>query len=200
VENMTALALANPKPTNISLLGTEKEAKHLQDNFPGSEAYLGTDATLETFKENASRFPVLHLGTHGCFDPEGCKNLGMEANTILFANNEQYHIADAGLLGLKDTEILALSACQTAQEANANGKELSGLAYVLERAGAKTVMASLWNAEDNISANIMTNFYTNMQQGMSKNKAMRKAKLSHLKTGEKIHPFFWSPFILIGNN
>ncbi|ACB53817.1 hypothetical protein cce_4469 [Crocosphaera subtropica ATCC 51142] len=199
-KTLSALALANPKPTNINLSGTEKEAKHLEDNFPGSEAYLGTDATLQTFKDNASRFPILHLGTHGCFDPDGCPNLGMEANTILFANNEQYNIADAALLGLKNTEILVLSACQTAKEANANGRELSGLAFVLERAGAKTVMASLWNAEDDTSANIMTNFYTNMKQGMSKNEAMQLAKLNYLETGEYDHPYFWSPFILIGNN
>ena len=197
---MTALALANPKPTARNLPGTEKEAQHLMENLPGSEAYIGTEATLQTFKENASRFPILHLGTHGCFEPKGCPNLDMEANTILFANNEQYNIADAALLGLKNTEILALSACQTAKEANANGRELSGLAFVLERAGAKTVMASLWNADDNVSANIMNDFYTNMKQGMSKNEAMRQAKLSHLKTGKKSHPFFWSPFILIGNN
>ncbi len=200
-KNMKALVLANPKPTQETLPGTEKEAQHLMDNFPGSEAYLGTDATLQTFEENASRFSILHLGTHGCFDPDGCPDLGMEANTILFANNEQYHIADADLLGLKNTEILALSACQTAKEANANGRELSGLAFVLERAGAKTVLASLWNADDNISANIMKDFYTNIkEEGMSKSEAMRQAKISHIQTGEKIHPFFWSPFILIGNN
>ena len=123
---MTAFALANPKPTEETLPGTEKEAQHLTNNFPGSEAYLGTDATLQNFKENASRFSILHLGTHGCFDPNGCPDLGMEPNTILFANNEQYNIADAALLGLTDTGILALSSCQTAKEANANGRELSG--------------------------------------------------------------------------
>ncbi|MCZ8188488.1 MAG: CHAT domain-containing protein, partial [Microcystis sp. LE19-338.1B] len=47
---------------------------------------------------------------------------------------------------------MTLSACQTAKEANADGQEISGLAYVLERAGAKSVIASLWNAEDNTSA------------------------------------------------
>ncbi len=68
----------------------------------------------------------------------------MQANTILFANNQQYNIADAALLGLKNTELITLSACQTAKEANADGQEISGLAYVLERAGAKSVIASLW--------------------------------------------------------
>jgi len=121
----------------------------------------------------------------------------MQANTILFANNQQYNIADAALLGLKNTELITLSACQTAKEANANGQEISGLAYVLERAGAKSVIASLWNAEDSTSAEIMTQFYQNLQKGMTKSEAMQKAKLSQID--QHPHPFFWSPFILIGD-
>ncbi len=195
--SLKALALANPKPTNQELKGTEKEAENLLKIFPQSETYLGEKATLDTFKTQASRFSILHLGTHGCFELAGCPNLKMEANTILFANNQQYNIADAALLGLKNTELITLSACQTAKEANANGQEISGLAYVLERAGAKSVIASLWNAEDNTSAEIMTQFYQNLQKGMTKSEAMQKAKLSQIETNP--HPFFWSPFILIGD-
>ncbi|MCA2628744.1 MULTISPECIES: tetratricopeptide repeat protein [unclassified Microcystis] len=191
---LQGLAFANPKPTQEELKGTEIEAETISKIFPGSEKYLGTNATLDIFKKQAFRFSILHLGTHGCFDLAGCPNLGMQANTILFANNQQYNIADAALLGLKNTELITLSACQTAKEANADGQEISGLAYVLERAGAKSVIASLWNAEDNTSAEIMTQFYQNLKNGMSKSEAMRQAKLSQIKS----HPFFWSPFILIG--
>ena len=193
--SLKALSLANPQPTQQELKGTEAEAKYLQDNFPGSETYIGTGATLDTFKTQAPRFSILHLGTHGCFNLNGCPKLGMEANTILFANNEQYDIANAALLGLKNTELITLSACQTAKEANADGKEISGLAYVLERAGAKAVIASLWNAEDKTSSAIMTQFYNNIKEGMSKSEAMRQAKLSQIN----LHPWFWSPFILIGD-
>ena len=196
-KNLQALALANPKPTNQELKGTEKEAENLLKIFPQSETYLGEKATLDTFKTQASRFSILHLGTHGCFELAGCPNLKMQANTILFANNQQYNIADAALLGLKNTELITLSACQTAKEANANGQEISGLAYVLERAGAKSAIASLWNAEDNTSAEIMTQFYQNLQKGMTKSEAMQQAKLSQIETNP--HPFFWSPFILIGD-
>ncbi|MFN6234273.1 CHAT domain-containing protein, partial [Microcystis sp.] len=192
---LQGLAFANPKPTQEELKGTEIEAETISKIFPGSEKYLGTNATLDIFKKQAFRFSILHLGTHGCFDLAGCPNLGMQANTILFANNQQYNIADAALLGLKNTELITLSACQTAKEANADGQEISGLAYVLERAGAKSVIASLWNAEDNTSAEIMTQFYQNLKNGMSKSEAMRQAKLSQIKS----HPFFWSPFILIGS-
>ncbi|MCZ8127351.1 MAG: tetratricopeptide repeat protein [Microcystis sp. LE19-114.1B] len=191
---LQGLAFANPKPTQEELKGTEIEAETISKIFPGSEKYLGTNATLDIFKKQAFRFPILHLGTHGCFNLAGCPNLGMQANTILFANKEEYKIADAALLGLKNTELITLSACQTAKEANADGQEISGLAYVLERAGAKSVIASLWDAEDNTSAEIMTQFYQNLKNGMTKSEAMQKAKLSQIKS----HPFFWSPFILIG--
>ncbi|MFO0148282.1 MAG: CHAT domain-containing protein, partial [Microcystis sp.] len=191
---LQGLAFANPKPTQKELKGTEIEAETISKTFPGSEKYLGTNATLDIFKKQAFRFSILHLGTHGCFDLAGCPNLGMQANTILFANKEQYNIADAALLGLKNTELITLSACKTAKEANADGQEISGLAYVLERAGAKSVIASLWNAEDNTSAEIMTQFYQNLKNGMTKSEAMRQAKLSQIKS----HPYFWSLFILIG--
>jgi CHAT domain-containing protein/uncharacterized protein HemY len=191
---LQGLAFANPKPTQEELKGTEIEADNISKIFPGSEKYLGTNATLDIFKKQAFRFSILHLGTHGCFNLAGCPNLDMQANTILFANNQQYNIADAALLGLKNTELITLSACQTAKEANADGQEISGLAYVLERAGAKSVIASLWSAEDNTSAEIMTQFYQNLKNGMTKSEAMQKAKLSQIKS----HPFFWSPFILIG--
>ncbi len=191
---LQGLAFANPKPTQEELKGTEIEAETISKIFPGSEKYLGINATLDIFKKQAFRFSILHLGTHGCFNLAGCPNLGMQANTILFANKEQYNIADAALLGLKNTELITLSACQTAKEANADGQEISGLAYVLERAGAKSVIASLWSAEDNTSAEIMTQFYQNLKNGMTKSEAMRQAKLSQIKS----HPYFWSPFILIG--
>ena len=191
------LAFSNPKPTPQELNGTKKEAENILTIFPGSEYYPDEKATLNAFKVQSSRFSIIHIGTHGCFELAGCPNLKMEANTILFANNQQYNIADAALLGLKNTELITLSACQTAKEANANGQEISGLAYVLERAGAKSVIASLWNVPDEASSEIMTQFYQNLQKGMTKSEAMQKAKLSQIETNP--HPFFWSPFILIGD-
>ena len=181
------------------------EVDYLIQNFPGSQDYRGEKATLDNFKTYASRFSILHLGTHGCFVAEGCPELDMQPNTLLFANKQQYSIAEAALLGLKDTEIIVIGACQTAQITEIEGVGLSGLAYIWERAGAKSLIASLWNAPDKIefedqpdvliSSEIMTRFYDNLKQGMSKAEAMRQAKLSLIDQ----HPFFWSPFILIGD-
>jgi len=189
------LALGNPIPrAPQNLAGTEEEVRNIAQLFPGSSAYIGNAATLDQFKTQAPRFPFLHLATHGCFQQGGCQQLGMEENTLLFADS-QFNIRDAALLGLQNTRLLTLSACQTAMQANSNGEEISGVAYVFERAGAQAVMASLWSVSDSATKDLMVEFYQNINKGMSKNEALRQAKLSQIDR----HPFYWSPFILIGD-
>ena len=189
------LALGNPVPRNQqNLPGTEAEVRNIAQLLPGSSAYIGNTATLDQFKTQAPRFPFLHLATHGCFQPEGCQKLDMKANTLLFADS-QFNIADAALLGLQNTRLLTLSACQTALQANSNGEEISGIAYIFERAGAQAVMASLWSVDDAATKELMVEFYQNINKGMSKGEALRQAKLSLIGR----HPYYWSAFILIGD-
>jgi CHAT domain-containing protein len=189
------LALGNPIPrVPQNLSGSEEEVRNIAQLLPGSSAYIGNAATLDQFRLQAPRFPFLHLATHGCFQRGGCQKLGMEENTLLFADS-QFNIRDAALLGLQNTRLLTLSACQTALQANSNGEEISGVAYVFERAGAQAVMASLWSVDDSATKDLMVQFYQNINKGMSKNEALRLAKLSQISR----HPFYWSPFILIGD-
>jgi CHAT domain-containing protein len=189
-ELILQLSLASKAP----LPGATQEVQAIQNIFRNSQTLIEQAATLEAFKQDAPRFSILHLATHGCFQPNGCPNLGLEANTILFANNQQFPIADAALLGL-NTRLLVLSACQTAQPAQANGEEISGLAYVLERAGARAVMATLWSVEDQATRDLMINFYQNLNQGQNKAEALQQAKIAQIHR----HPYFWSAFLLIGD-
>jgi CHAT domain-containing protein/Tfp pilus assembly protein PilF len=189
------LALGNPVPRPPqNLPGSEIEVRNIAQLLSGSSAYIGNDATLDRFKTQAPRFPFLHLATHGCFQPGGCKSLGMDENTLLFADS-QFNIRDAALLGLQNTRLITLSACETAIQANSNGEEISGMAYIFERAGAQAVMASLWIVDDAATKDLMIQFYQNINKGMSKNEALRQAKLSQIT----LHPYYWSPFILIGD-
>ena len=191
----TLLGLGNPFPNDDrTLQGAEDEIKSITPLLPGSEAFLGAKAKLDTFKTQASRFSILHLATHGCFRPEGCPDLKLEANTILF-RDRNLNIADAALLGLKNTDLVVLSACQTAVSANSNGEEFAGIAYLFERAGARSVIASLWLAKDEETKQLMIQFYQNLKKGMTKGEALRQAKLSLITK----HPLYWSPFILIGD-
>jgi len=194
------LAMGNPVPHNPhNLPGAEEEVKTITQLFPNSQAYLHDQATLDQFKQQAPRFAFLHLATHGCFQPNDCEKYDMAANTILFANNTQWPITDAALLGLDHTRLIALSACQTAREADTEGKSISGVAYLFERAGAQAVMATLWSVSDKHTQTLMSNFYQHVAAGMSQGEALREAKLAQINTGDEDHPFYWSAFILIGD-
>ncbi|NJM74299.1 MAG: CHAT domain-containing protein, partial [Scytonema sp. RU_4_4] len=189
------LAFGNPLPrVPQNLPGAEEEVKNITQLFPTSQAYLGNNATLNNFKTYASRFPLLHLATHGCFQNQDCKKLNLKKNSLLFADT-QFDIADAARLGLQGTQLLTLSACQTAQENNSDREGIIGVAYIFERAGAKAVMASLWAVEDKATQELMIEFYKNIKQGMSKAEALQKAKLKQIER----HPYYWSPFVLIGD-
>ncbi|MEH2454852.1 CHAT domain-containing protein, partial [Nostoc sp.] len=191
------LAFGNPVPRDPqNLPGAETEVRKIKEILPDSEFYIGSDATLEKFKNQALRFSFLHLATHGCFQAEDCKKVKLKKNTLLFADT-QFDIANAAVLGLQGTQLITLSACQTAVDTNLNGAGIAGFAYIFERAGAKAVMASLWAVDDKATQQLMVDFYQNLKQGMTKGEALQKAKLKLIK--DYPHPFYWSPFVLIGD-
>jgi CHAT domain-containing protein len=198
------LGFANPQPQDpFNLPGTEAEVDALLRLAPESEIYRHQQATLEQFKRQSPRHRYLHLATHGCFQQLGCclqdncadYQPDMKANTLLFADGE-YPLADAALLGLQNTELVALTACQTALQTNIDGDAIMGMAYIWERAGARALMATLWNVDDAATEAVVTEFYRlMMQEKLTKVEALRKAKLSQSHR----HPFFWSPLVLIGD-
>ena len=176
-KKLNLLALGNPSPDDgRNLAGAEAEVKSITALLP-SESYLRKQATLSNFRNLAPRFSILHLATHGCFQPQGCADLKMSANTLLFSDST-LNIADAALLGLKNTDLVVLSACQTALQTSSNGEEFAGIAYLFERAGARSAIASLWLAKDEETKQLMIEFYKNLNQGKTKGEALRQAKLS----------------------
>ncbi|MBN3897823.1 MAG: CHAT domain-containing protein, partial [Nostoc sp. NOS(2021)] len=196
-KRQAVLAFGNPVPSGLQTLpGAEAEVRKIKEILPDSEVYIHNDATLEKFRSQALRFSFLHLATHGCFKTEDCKTLNLKNNTLLFAD-KPLDIANAALLGLQNTQLITLSACQTAVDTNLNGAGIAGVAYVFERAGAKAVMASLWAVDDEATQQLMVEFYQHLKQGMTKGEALQKAKLKLI--ADHRHPFYWSPFVLIGD-
>ncbi|WP_039932835.1 CHAT domain-containing protein [Limnospira maxima] len=191
------LAFGNPQPSPFDTPGAEQEARQVTEIFSG-EYWVREEATRDRFQNDSPRFNILHLANPICFQANGCPGLGLGANQILFAHGETFNIADIGLLGLNQTNLVVLSGgFPTGMETESEGGGLVAIAYLFERAGADAVIASLWNAEDNTTLLIMTEFYENVKQGMTKAEALRQAKLTFAQEG--IHPFYWSPLILIGD-
>jgi CHAT domain-containing protein len=165
------------------------EIKALAPLFPEAMALLDENASLAAMQERAPDADLLHLACHGQFRPDN----------PLFSS---LRLAD-GWLTVRDTYslnlqcgLVALSACETGVSAVAPGDELIGLARGFISAGAPTLLLSLWTVDDEATANLMISFYRRLRDGERPAAALREAQLEAMS--EQPHPFFWSPFVLVG--
>ena len=184
----------------------EDELNTIKSIFGESEILLNqefTEASLEE-KLQGSDFPVVHLATHGQFGSTADRTFilsGTEQGNPLINVNQFDTLLRAGNLRRdRPIELLVLSACNTAQ---GDSEAILGLAGVAVRAGARSTIATLWAADDEATANLMGKFYTNLSQNtdISKAKALRQAQLELLSESDSLyrHPFYWAPFVLVGN-
>jgi CHAT domain-containing protein len=90
-----------------------------------------------------------------------------------------------------------LSACQTA---SGDDRAALGLAGLAVRSGARSTIATLWSVNDAAAAVLMTSFYQELAKpGTTKAEALRRAQLSTLSNPQFKSPYYWAPFILVGN-
>jgi CHAT domain-containing protein len=95
-----------------------------------------------------------------------------------------------------------LSACQTAKEAarSGSGSELITLAEAFAMAGAPTLVATLWEVEDNSTRIFALAFYDALMiKKKDKLDALRAGQIALIRSAEYSHPFYWASFIMIGS-
>ena len=99
-----------------------------------------------------------------------------------------------------EIELLVLSACETA---SGDPRATLGLAGVAVQAGARSTLATLWAVADESTTQLVGEFYRQLQKSQTtkanKAQVLRQAQLSLIKDKKFNHPYFWSPFVLIGN-
>lgn len=184
----------------------EEELRTIENLFDRSEVLLNqefTQASLEQ-KLQESDFPVIHLATHGQFGSTADRTFILsgaeQGNPLINVNQFDNLLKAGGLRRSKPIELLVLSACNTAQ---GDERAILGLAGVAVRAGARSTIATLWGANDEATADLMGKFYNNLatNRQISKAGALRKAQLELLAASDSQyrHPYYWAPFVLIGN-
>ena len=136
-----------------------------------------------------------------------------ERSYIVLAPDEQNDLGRLPYLeipglytALSDTQLVVLSACETAVPLSPNGDvmeggglEIAGLANQFRRAGVPRLLASLWQVSDESTAALMARFYAALGEGRSATEALAVAQRVLLNDPTQSHPFYWAPFILIGN-
>ncbi|MBI5638863.1 MAG: CHAT domain-containing protein [Nitrospirae bacterium] len=150
---------------------------------------------LETELE-AGRYSIVHLATHGEFGdtPENTFLLTWDGRLTMDSIEK---IMMPNRIRKNPIELLVFSACQTAK---GNDRAALGLAGISVKAGVKSALATLWSVDDEATYQLITEFYRQMKDpSTSKAKALQQAQLKVLYELNYRHPFYWSPFLLIGN-
>ncbi len=215
------------------LKGAQIEAEEVTDILREGEylvsASSDVNATEESFKLlSGSGIKIMHIATHGFYEPEGKKksfsdyltkgnennkeDLSLSRSGLFLAGaasaidpNKRKDIpegVDDGILTAKEIsrldfqglDLVVLSACQTGLGA-ITGEGVFGLQRGFKKAGAQTIIMSLWKVDDAATKDLMTEFYKNLIDGMSKRESFMEAQgLLRIKYQD---PKKWAAFIMV---
>jgi CHAT domain-containing protein len=193
---------------NLSdLPATESEVKALGQLF-GEQAtlFMGPEASESKAKAEMGKAGYLHFATHGLLNA----TVPMYSAIALTKGS-----GNDGLLEAREivdmelhSDMVVLSACETALGKQANGEGILGLTWALFVAGTPSSVVSQWSVDDVSTSRLMVEFYRNLrsqaaasqtpQPKVSKSEALRQAQLRLLHDKEHAHPYYWAPFILVG--
>ncbi|MEW6498123.1 MAG: CHAT domain-containing protein, partial [Cyanobacteriota bacterium] len=180
------------------LPGVKQEVKEIDANVPAT-ILLDQQFTTQALETQVKTQPysIVHLATHGQFSskPEDTFILTWDGRLNVKQLNDL--LANRELSNSPPLELLVLSACQTAK---GDKRAALGLAGVAVRSGARSTLATLWTVNDKSTADFMVQFYQELlKPELTKAEAVRLAQLYLLKQPESSHPYYWAPFILVGN-
>ncbi|MEP7111987.1 MAG: CHAT domain-containing protein [Ilumatobacteraceae bacterium] len=166
----------------------EGEAHAVAAHLGDVSLHVGDDATSTALMQGAPGAAVLHIACHALFRRDNPMFSSLRlADRSIRANQ----LLDLDL----SSALVTLSSCDSARSHGAHGEELVGFTRSVLGAGARTLVASLWPADDGATRHIMDRFYGELD-GTGPAIALRAAQLEQL--GRTPHPYFWAPFIVIG--
>ncbi|MDD5572116.1 MAG: CHAT domain-containing protein, partial [Bacteroidales bacterium] len=191
------LAIGNADKT---LPFAEEEVNGLKAIFTDSKILLQGDATKKAVLANQGGYNILHFATHGILDYNNFeKSYLVLAKDATTGDDGKFKIDDIyGISNLDKCEMVTLSACETAVTfETSQGWPITTASAFLE-IGVPTVIATLWSVDDKATGLLMKKFYENMKT-MNKLEALQAAQKSLLADKKFSHPYYWAPFLLVGN-
>ncbi|NEP61095.1 MAG: tetratricopeptide repeat protein, partial [Symploca sp. SIO2G7] len=206
--------------SGLPFAGTEVE--NLAAAIPSTTKLVDDDFSKAATLPQMDSHSVVHFATHAAFVPGS-----PDDSFILFGNGDYVTLGEVREEWfLTNVDLIVLSACETGVGGMGNGEEILGFGYLMQNAGARAVIASLWSVSDGGTQALMNSFYEILTTGnFTKAEALQQAQIA-LITGDYSavgenrgslvvqyvsralppavsnnlnHPYYWAPFILIGN-
>jgi CHAT domain-containing protein len=186
---------ADTKKDNWQSLPSSKEEI---TQLPG-KAFYDEAATREAFLVSANKYPVVHLATHAVANTA---NPGSSYISFYPADTAAGKLYLEELYGVEmdSTALVIISACESGDGQLVNSEGVISLSRGFAYAGCKSMVTSLWKANDKSTAIIVRKFHEYLERGYSKSEALQKAKLYYITTEDvRKTPNYWAHLILVGD-
>ncbi len=201
IERKTAAVLAVGLSQSVqgfpALPHVQAELRNLQNTFGGTllenEAF-SVDAVRQELE--ATPYTIIHVASHAQIEPEAKDSFLLTYDGRLTMDGLE-QLVKLSQFREEPVELLTLSACSTAV---GDERAALGLAGIGIKAGARSVLASLWFINDQSTSLLVSRFYEALKEpNKSKAEALREAQLSLNAIYRYRHPAYWAPFLLIGS-
>jgi CHAT domain-containing protein len=144
----------------------------------------------------------LHIATPGLLNAERPQFTGLVL-TLVGNKSEDGFLRTDEVFNLRlSSPLVMLSACETGLGKEKRGEGVMGLTRAFMYAGAPTVGVSLWSVADRSTAELMADFYKRYLgagNAASPSAAIREAQLAMIGGKKYSAPFYWAPFVLVGD-
>jgi CHAT domain-containing protein len=191
------------------LQGARREINRLASRYRNVERLRATDR--DAFVEAMAHYDVVHVASHVRVDAERPWHSGIliteavadeaEATAALAPGGklpvDPYARAAQIATAQSDARLVVLSGCESALGRATQGEGVLGVAGAFFAAGARSLVASIWEVDDAVTADLMERFYAQLADGKSVAGALRAAQLDVRE--DRPHPFYWAGFVVIGD-
>ena len=157
------------------------------------QVYDGEGASPAAYRAaRPDRFSFIHFTAHATANVES----PLDSAVILSGPELAFKLYARDVTAQPlEAELVTVSACRSAGERAYAGEGLVGFSWAFLRAGARRVIAGLWDVDDRSTAELMDRVYAGLRAGESPSRALRSAKLSLIRQGGSLaRPYNWGPF------
>lgn len=168
----------------------------------GGTAYIGRAATEEIFKQEASKFDIIHLAMHTLVNDQDPSYSKMVFSRSISSTEDNmlntYEVYNIPL----NARMVVLSSCNTGSGKLTSGEGIQSLARGFIFSGGHSVVTSMWEVEDYAGFEVIKMFYKNLIKGNTKSEALQNARLKFLDKADqkRSHPYYWSTLVVYGDD
>jgi len=188
------------------LVGTRAEAEEIaklaRTGGVQTDLWIDLNASEDNVRNrDMMNYKVVHIATHGLLDAHRPQFTGVVLSLVGNKTGDGFLRTDEIFNLRMSPSLVMLSACETGLGKEKRGEGVIGLTRAFMYAGAPTVGVSLWSVADKSTAELMTDFYRrylSLDKPAPASSAMRDAQLSMISAKKYSAPFYWAPFVLVG--